>query len=121
MTGREWDRFFMAIFRPDLLPWFDSLPLPKPSGWDPFEPDDEDPPAVLAPLPVKTTKRGVPVNRHRDPTRYRFMSPEGQEFIGTRCEFEAAFPKIINPGALHDLVKGKCHTAKGWTCSGAVR
>lgn len=58
MTGREWDRFFMAIFRPDLLPWFDSLPLPKPSSRDPIELDREGPPAVLAPLPVKTTKRG---------------------------------------------------------------
>jgi hypothetical protein len=104
MTGREFDRFFIAIFRPDLLPLVDSLP-----------PVDVKRPEVdAAPKPAKPPPKAKP---RGDQTRYRFQSAEGAEFIWTRQEFAQAVPEV-NPGSLHDIVKVRNRTAKGWRCLG---
>ncbi|GKR19057.1 hypothetical protein [Aeromonas caviae] len=106
MTGREFDRFFIAIFRPDLLALVDSLPPPEEK-----RPDGDGAPKHAKPSP-KAKPRG-------DQTRYRFQSAEGAEFIWTRQEFAQAVPEV-NPGSLHDIVKVRSRTAKGWRCLGLV-
>lgn len=109
MTGAELNRLLIDVFRPDIWAMLERFPPPS-GGRDPF-PDDE-PPEVLPPSP----QRG-PCRRNADPNVYRFVSPEGAEFLGTRRDFSAVNPGI-NPGALHDLVKGRSKSAKGWHCAG---
>ena len=113
MTGREFDRFFIAIFRPDLLALVDSLPPYPPS------PDTVGPGRVKPkPKPKAPGRSRAPI-RKVDPTRYHFLTLHGRAFIGTRREFARIAPDV-NPGSLCDLVRGKIGYAKGWRCLGPV-
>lgn len=117
MTPAELNLYLIGVFRPDTRALLERFP-PPPGGRDPFEQDDE--PARVLPPVLKKTRRGVPANRrNRDKNVYRFRSPEGTVFIGTRTQFIARNPHV-NPGQLHDLVHGKGRSAKGWLFLGRV-
>lgn len=78
--------------------------------------DEKRPEGDGAPKHAKPSPKAKP---RGDQTRYRFQSAEGAEFIGTRQEFAQAVPEV-NPGSLHDIVKVRSRTAKGWRCLGLV-